>query len=190
MAYGPKICACCGRDDAIEEHHLYLRSDGCPDDLTVWLCSPCHGRVHQFPSKRVDISSAIKRSRVKARAQGKYVGGKLPFGYRVGGDGALVEDKEEQEILAMMHTLRSEGKVLRFIQKAAEDRGRKLSLGAIHRIVNDPIPISSRSRSSIIRRHSQGQSPDHIHRMLKSMYGEDVPMEAIKSVIEAVSGTG
>jgi hypothetical protein len=46
MTYGPPICAACGARESVEAHHLYLRSDGCPDDLTVWLCRPCHARAH------------------------------------------------------------------------------------------------------------------------------------------------
>ena len=46
MTYGPPICAACGARESVEAHHLYLKSDGCPDDLTVWLCRPCHARAH------------------------------------------------------------------------------------------------------------------------------------------------
>jgi hypothetical protein len=55
MAHGPAICACCGSTTSVEDHHLYLRADGCPDDLTVWLCYVCHGRAHGM-SCRIDIS--------------------------------------------------------------------------------------------------------------------------------------
>jgi hypothetical protein len=27
MVYGPKISACCGSEDGVEEPHLYLKSD-------------------------------------------------------------------------------------------------------------------------------------------------------------------
>jgi hypothetical protein len=46
MAYGTKVCSCCGSTEGVERHHLYPAMDGCPDDLTVWLCHTCHGRVH------------------------------------------------------------------------------------------------------------------------------------------------
>jgi hypothetical protein len=35
MAFGEPICAVCGETTGVEAHHLYLRADGCPDDLTV-----------------------------------------------------------------------------------------------------------------------------------------------------------
>jgi hypothetical protein len=59
MAFGPSICACCGTGEGIEEHHLYRRAEGCPDDLTVWLCHVCHGRAHAMRG-RIDIHSAAK----------------------------------------------------------------------------------------------------------------------------------
>ena len=45
MAYGKPICACCGAVNGIARHHLYLKTDGCPDDLTVWLCHSCRQRA-------------------------------------------------------------------------------------------------------------------------------------------------
>lgn len=65
MAFGPKICACCGALDGIECHHLYLKADGCPDDLTVWLCFECHGRTHGL--RRVNLSIHIKAAVVRRR---------------------------------------------------------------------------------------------------------------------------
>ena len=59
MAYGPKQCACCGSTKGIEEHHLYLKSEDCPDNLTVWLCSKCHGLVHGL-MHRPDLSETAK----------------------------------------------------------------------------------------------------------------------------------
>jgi hypothetical protein len=73
VAFGPAICACCGAPDGIEEHHLYLRADGCPDDLTVWLCATCHGRAHSV-RRRIDISAATKAALAAAKARGVRLG--------------------------------------------------------------------------------------------------------------------
>ncbi len=48
MAAGGRLCACCGSAEGVEEHHLYLKADGCPDDLTVFLCHVHHGQVHEM----------------------------------------------------------------------------------------------------------------------------------------------
>ena len=59
MAFGPAICACCGSREGVETHHLYSRSAGCPDDLTVWLCGVCHRRTFD----RRSLHSAVHRTR-------------------------------------------------------------------------------------------------------------------------------
>lgn len=74
MAYGPPICAACGATDGIECHHLYLKADGCPDDLTVWLCHKCHGRAHQL-RRRIHGSEATKAALAAAKARGVALGG-------------------------------------------------------------------------------------------------------------------
>jgi hypothetical protein len=64
MAFGPPLCACCGSIIGIEAHHLW-RAEGCPDDLTVWLCHVCHGRAHGM-RRRIDVgeSLAAKKAQV------------------------------------------------------------------------------------------------------------------------------
>jgi hypothetical protein len=73
MAYGPRICACCGEIFGVEEHHLYLRADGCPDDLTVWLCNECHGRAHGM-TRRVNIRVSINSGLARAKNAGVVLG--------------------------------------------------------------------------------------------------------------------
>ena len=73
VAYGPKPCGCCGAVDGVEAHHLYLRAEGCPDDLTVWLCNVCHCRSHGM-SHRINISAAVKAGQARARKAGKRLG--------------------------------------------------------------------------------------------------------------------
>ena len=40
------------------------------------------------------------------RARGRYLGGKVPFGYRVGENGALIEHEAEQEAIRAMIAMR------------------------------------------------------------------------------------
>lgn len=77
MAYGPRHCACCGDILGVEEHHLYLRADGCPDDLTVWLCHHCHGRAHGM-RRRINIRERTIAGLKAAKARGVKLGTPYP----------------------------------------------------------------------------------------------------------------
>jgi hypothetical protein len=61
----------------VEQHHLYRKRDGCPDDLTVWLCGHCHDRAHGL------VGGESKRSARRA-AHAAYVAagrkGEQPIG--------------------------------------------------------------------------------------------------------------
>lgn len=71
-----------------------------------------------------------------AAAQGRYLGGKVPFGFRSGSDGALELVAEEQAIIARARELRQAGEPLRTIRAIVEtENGRKLSLDALSHIV-------------------------------------------------------
>jgi hypothetical protein len=70
------------------------------------------------------------------KRQGRYLGGKVPFGYAISPEGALVPLEGEQAIIARVSELRRAGAPLRRIQATVEaERGRKLSLDALARIV-------------------------------------------------------
>lgn len=106
MAFGPPVCACCGKTEHIEEHHLYLRSDGCPDDLTVWLCNTCHGRAHKM-KRRICTATATRNGLVKANAKG-----------RVGGNPKL--RAKDPQTIALVSAARRAAYLARVL-KAADD---------------------------------------------------------------------
>jgi hypothetical protein len=61
------------------------------------------------------------------KARGRYLGGKVPFGFRRGDDGELVSHEAEQEAIREMIALRAQGKALRVIAAAAQARGHQIS---------------------------------------------------------------
>ena len=73
MAFGPKSCACCGSRFGVEAHHLYSRRAGCPDDLSVWLCFTCDGRVHEM-KRRMDITTWMPTALKQAKARSELLG--------------------------------------------------------------------------------------------------------------------
>jgi hypothetical protein len=60
------------------------------------------------------------------RARGRYLGGIVPFGYRVEG-GELVRHDGEQRAIGEMVALRAEGKPLREIREAVRAKGLRIS---------------------------------------------------------------
>lgn len=91
-------------------------------------------------AERDRIRERVQTVKADQKARGRYLGGKIPFGYRVEPDergGVLVPVEAEQEILRAIGGLRREGRPLRAIQAALAKRGTRLSLAALHRIVHD-----------------------------------------------------
>jgi DNA invertase Pin-like site-specific DNA recombinase len=59
-------------------------------------------------------------AKVKAhqKARGRYLGGKVPFGFRRGDDSELVPQETEQEAIREIVAIRAQGKALRAIAQA------------------------------------------------------------------------
>ena len=68
------LCACCSQREATELHHLYAKSHGCPDDLTVLLCGVCHGRAHQMRHRAIDIRQLTTEGLARAKLRGVKLG--------------------------------------------------------------------------------------------------------------------
>jgi DNA invertase Pin-like site-specific DNA recombinase len=61
------------------------------------------------------------------RQRNRYLGGIVPFGFRVGEDGGLVPDEAEQAVISHVRALRTDGATLLAIQAGLEAlHGRKL----------------------------------------------------------------
>jgi len=52
------------------------------------------------------MTGSLDRRSNNQRARGRYLGGKVPFGYRVGENGALIEHEAEQEAIRAMIAMR------------------------------------------------------------------------------------
>jgi hypothetical protein len=76
-------------------------------------------------AKRSGLSTMWLRSPREAAqaafgARGGYLGGKVPFGFRLGESGELVPHEAEQEAICEMVALRAQGKALRAIAEAVQ----------------------------------------------------------------------
>ena len=89
-------------------------------------------------AERDRIRERVTQVKRDQRQRNRYLGGIVPYGFRVGADGGLVPDEAEQAIIAEARALRGDGATLRAIQSAlAAQHGRKLSLDALHRVLSD-----------------------------------------------------
>lgn len=87
-------------------------------------------------AERDRIRERISQTKKDQKDRGRYLGGKIPFGYRVAA-GGLVEVPGEQAMIAEALALRGSGLPLRAIQEElARRHQRKLSLDTVARIVN------------------------------------------------------
>jgi putative DNA-invertase from lambdoid prophage Rac len=78
-------------------------------------------------AERDRIRERIGQVKADQKARGRYLGGKIPFGFRRGERGELISHEAEQEAIREMVALRSEGKPLRAIAAALGGKGYKIS---------------------------------------------------------------
>lgn len=88
-------------------------------------------------AERERVRERIVATKRDGREQGRYLGGKVPYGFRVGPDKTLIEVEEEQAVIKAAKALRAKPMPLRKIQATLEEEhGAKLSLDALSRILN------------------------------------------------------
>lgn len=89
-------------------------------------------------AERARIRERVSQTKRDQKQRGRYLGGKVPFGFRKGKNGELVPNPQEHAIIAHARALREGGAVLRSIQEAIlVQHGRKLSLDALHRVLKE-----------------------------------------------------
>lgn len=89
-------------------------------------------------AERDRIRERVTQVKQDQRQRNRYLGGIVPFGFRIGADGGLVPDEGEQTMIASARALRADGASLRVIRAALEvEHGRKLSLDALHRVLRE-----------------------------------------------------
>jgi putative DNA-invertase from lambdoid prophage Rac len=69
------------------------------------------------------------------RARGRFLGGTVPFGYRLNKDGELIPHEEEQEAICEAQMMKAQGTSLRAIATALAAKGHSISHVAVARVV-------------------------------------------------------
>ena len=88
-------------------------------------------------AERDRIRERVSQVKADQKQRGRYLGGKVPFGFVLGADGALKPDDTQQAAIAVARRMRAEGAPLRTIRSALRDAGHRLSLDAVHRIARE-----------------------------------------------------
>ncbi|WP_448208152.1 recombinase family protein [Azospirillum sp. sgz302134] len=89
-------------------------------------------------AERDRIRERIAQAKRDQKSRGRYLGGKVPFGFEVNYDGKLKPKADEQAIIDRILELRDAGASLRTIRAALiEEKQRALSIDAIGRIVRE-----------------------------------------------------
>ena len=78
-------------------------------------------------AERDRIRERIGQVKADQKARGRYLGGKVPFGFRRGEGGELVPHEAEQEAIREIVHLRAQGRPLRAIADAVRAKGVRIS---------------------------------------------------------------
>ena len=78
-------------------------------------------------AERDRIRERIGQVKADQKARGRYLGGRVPFGFCRGEGGELVEVTSEQEAIQEIVVLRAQGKALRAIAEAMQAKGYRIS---------------------------------------------------------------
>jgi DNA invertase Pin-like site-specific DNA recombinase len=97
------------------------------DDPTKVLIRQIVGAVSQY--ERAVIRGRMMAGKAAKAAQGGFLGGRAPYGFRLE-HGQVVEDPDEQEVVALVGQLAAAGNSLRAIGAQLEEEGHKPRDGA------------------------------------------------------------
>jgi putative DNA-invertase from lambdoid prophage Rac len=89
-------------------------------------------------AERDRIRERITTVKRDQKAQKRFLGGLVPFGFVKQGDGILAADPAMQEHIATARRLRSDGKSLRAIRDVLASNGCRVSVDALHRTLKTP----------------------------------------------------
>jgi putative DNA-invertase from lambdoid prophage Rac len=86
-------------------------------------------------AERERIRERILDVKADQRTRGRYLGGTVPFGWRLGEDGALIEVPEQQAAIRRMVEMRRAGLSLRAIADAMKAEGFELSHVGVKKVI-------------------------------------------------------
>jgi DNA invertase Pin-like site-specific DNA recombinase len=94
-------------------------------------------------AERDRIRERIGQVKADQKARGRYLGGSVPFGFRLGDSGELVAHEGEQEAIGEILALRAQGKALRPIADAMKQKGVQISHEGVSGVLRQRAATSS-----------------------------------------------
>jgi DNA invertase Pin-like site-specific DNA recombinase len=89
----------------------------------------------EFERKR--IAQHIRDVKRSQKADGQYLGGSIPFGFRLGDDDKLKPDSEEQSVIKKIVRMKNKGMSMRAISSHLLQSGTRISHVTVGRILRD-----------------------------------------------------
>jgi putative DNA-invertase from lambdoid prophage Rac len=77
--------------------------------------------------ERDRIRERIGQVKADQKARGRFLGGSVPFGFRLGEDGGLVPVEAQQDAIREMVTLKAQGLSLRAIAAEMQAKGHQIT---------------------------------------------------------------
>jgi DNA invertase Pin-like site-specific DNA recombinase len=99
-------------------------------------------------AERDRIRERIGQVKADQKARGRYLGGKVPFGFRRGDNGELVPHEAEQEAIRQMVALRVQGKPLRAIADTVQAKGFQISHEGVAGVLRAAGGYTNQARTS------------------------------------------
>ena len=128
-------CADIGGDISCDEKRRLAVTEGCAGLVRKLLAALSDGPAE------VRGQAPATPKRPAAGKSGRYLGGPVPFGQKVNGDGFLEEDPEQQAMIMAILTMRAERRSYREIsRKLLEQYQVRLSYEGVRRVILDRIP--------------------------------------------------
>lgn len=87
-------------------------------------------------AERDRIRERVQQVKADQKARGRYLGGRVPFGFRLTSKGLEVRE-DRVEVMRAIEVLRREGKSLRAISEAMKARGMKISHEGVARVLKE-----------------------------------------------------
>jgi putative DNA-invertase from lambdoid prophage Rac len=94
-------------------------------------------------AERDRMRERIRDVKADQRKRRRYLGGIVPFGWRVDEDGALTEDPDQQRAIRRIAQLRQEGLSLRAISATISAEGVKLSHEGVKNVLVSAVPAAA-----------------------------------------------